>query len=513
VSLTALTQSLVHGLSGADKTRRFLTIEDCTWRGDPEFAMDPSYDPTRDPRWGVIHRDQWDAVNAICANIGIKDAPRQFLLLTARQAAKTSTKRLAAIKTATERPGSKTLYVSFDLATGQELIYEPVQAKLMEMGWQFKATASGPTGLRIKLENGSIIQCRSADDLRSAGRLRGRGWHLILGDEVQDMLDVLRKLFDEVLGPTTFRYSGVTVLAFTPPDVQAGWLWDQYTKGRWQRLGWPMGNNPFLPAGAADAWMSNRGLTLEHPIAKREVLGLWISNVEKLVFEFDHERNTYSPGNVSPEEPAELPTDLPENMWSYGIGGDIGWVHPSSVTLLAWNRADVQKRIFEVLTQGGPGWTFDKWLDVLVKLRMHIKRKPFRSFIIDQAGSGGLNIVHSLEERFRQMGLPVELTYKPANVAASVGLTNDQFRLARLKLRTDSSLLEELPRTMWKDDSNRTEIDKAKFDPHGLDGLRYAVWGATNYLAKDRTPRKLTLDQERDRRELERDKAGANGEF
>lgn len=497
--LSALTQALVNGPSDRP-AKRFLSKQDCTWLEDPD-----------DERYGCFHAEQWKAVKLIVSRIGIKDACRQFLLLTARQAAKTTTKRLAAIECATRIPNSKVLYVSFDLATGQELIYEPVQRKLEEMGWKYTATQSGPTGLRIKLENGSIIQCRSADDLRSVGRLRGRGWHLILGDEVQDMLDILKKLFDEALGPTTFRYSGVTVLAFTPPDVQVGWLWEQFNSGRWERLGWPMTNNPFLPPGAADAWMQSRGLTVDHPIARREVLGLWEPNTEKQVFEFEFIRNTWAP-RAAPNEIARLPDDLPADKWLYGVGGDIGWHHHSSVTLLAWNYRDPRKWIYELLTVGGPEWTVDRWFDELMRLRIGIGRKPFRSFVIDQAGSGGLNVVHTLEARFQQMGLPVTLTYKPASVAASVGLVNDELRLGRLKIRNDSPLIDEFAQTIWKEGSNRLEIDKAKFDPHGLDGLRYGVWGSTSFRSKA-PPKPLTMDEEREQREAARERAAVSGEF
>lgn len=459
----------------APPEKRFLDERDFTWLEDPA-----------DPRYGQVHVSQKEAVELICKNIGVRDAVREFLLLCARQSAKTTTILLAFIKTMTERPGSKCLYVSFDLATGQELIYEPIQDRLTKMGWKFKASAGGPSGLRIKLENGSILQCRSADDIRAAGRLRGRGWDLIGGDELQDMLDVLQKLFDEVLGPTTFRRSGVTVGAFTPPDVQIGWLWDQWNSGAWQRLGWPMSENPFLPPGAAERWLKQRGLTLEHPVARREVLGLWEPNVEKQVFEFNYATNTYDARVSDPTQPAVLPNDkrdFPPEHWVYGFGGDIGWEHASGLTFLAWNLRDPQRRIFEVLTLEGPKWTLDTWFGHLMDFRIHIQRKGYRSAIMDQAGAGAMNVIHSLEQRFREMGLPISIGYKPANVPATVAMVNDSFRLGRLFLRRDSPLIHEFAKTVWKDGSNRQEIDKAKFDPHGLDALRYGVWGATNHKA------------------------------
>jgi hypothetical protein len=470
----------------APVVQRFLNESDCTWLEDPE-----------DPRYGTFHEAQWNAVQRICAGIGVEDAEREFLLLTGRQAAKTTTLLLAYIKTATERPGSRSLYVSFDLATGQELIYEPAQAWLDKLGWKYRATSNGPSGLRIRLENGSVIQCRSADDLRAAGKLRGRGWHLIGGDELQDMLHVAEKLFSTVLGPTQLRHRGAMVLAFTPPDVCAGWLWKEYESGRWTRLGWSMTANPFLPPGEVERLLKQRGLTLDHPIARREIKGLWEPNSEKQVYEFSYQLNTYDHGGMAETVPAKLPEgkEFPADKWVYGLGGDIGWVHDSAVVFLAWNLNDPQKRIYEVLTLKGPGWTFDKWFEVLMDFRLHIKKRPFRSAIMDQAGAGSMNIIHSLEERFRQSGLPITLNYKPSNVPATVAMTNDSFRIGRLLLRQDSPLLEEIPNTVWKDGTNRGEIDKAQFDPHGLDALRYAVWGATNYKAKA-VPDPVTLDPE-----------------
>jgi hypothetical protein len=443
-----------------------------------------------DPETGRLHRPQWEYANT---------DERDSLVLVGRQGGKTGGARLRAARMATRRAKSRTLYVTYDLALGRDEFFEPLCELLTEWGWTFTADA---TKLRIKLSNGSVIQCKSADDMRSAGRLRGRNWDLIIVDEAQEIPpDVLKKLCVDVIGPMLLRRKGSLSLLFTPPEVQAGWLWEEFNSGRWRLFQWAQADNPWLPAGEADLWLAKRGMTIDHPIARRELLGLWEPNTERQVYEFDYRVNIYDQGSVAANEPAILPVgpDYPPDAWSYGIGGDIGWRHPSSVTLLAWNRKDIRKCVFEVLTQGAPEWTVDKWFEVLMALRLHIKKRPFKSVVIDQAGSGGLNVVHSLEERFRNMGLPIELTYKPTSVVASVGLTNDEFRTGRLKLRKDSPLLEEISKTIWKANSNRQEIDKAKFDPHGLDGLRYAVWGATNY--KNRVKVKQTKDPEQERAE------------
>ncbi len=414
---------------------------------------------------------------------------REIMLMTARQAAKTTTGLLKAIKTATEIPGSRTLYVSFDLATGQELIFEPAQAWLDKMGWKYRANAGGSIGLRIKLEkNGSIIQCRSADDMRSVGRLRGRGWHVILVDELQEYApEVAKKLIVDVLGATQFRHKGSITLMFTPPDVQAGWLWDEYISGRWKLFGWPQQANPYLPAGEAERWLKKRGLDLSHPIARREILGLWEPNTENLVFDgFNYQINTYNPGPVQPDETAVLPTEFDKSKWVYAIGSDIGWQHDDSIIIGAWNLYDPQRRVYECLTWRQNHQDIDElYLKFEAFWNAH---KPVRSIVMDQAGAGGQKVLATIENRFRRMGLPIRLNFKPTSVPASVGLVNDSFRVGRLLLRKDSPLLSELSKTVWKDGTNRQEIDKGKFDPHGLDGLRYMLWGVQNYKAQDGPP-------------------------
>lgn len=405
---------------------------------------------------------------------------REIMVLTGRQAGKTSGCLLRAVRMATERAGSKTLYVCFDLDIGREVFFEAGCELLQKLGWKFEANA---TRLRIKLENGSIIQIKSSDNRRKSGRLRGRNWDLIIIDELQELTpEVAQNLIVDVCGPMQFRRAGSIVLAFTPPDIQHGWVWDEFSSGRWKLFQIPMGANKFLPPGETDRWLAKRGLTLDHPIAKREVLGLWEPNTENLVFSaFNYQVNTYDPCVDDPKKAAILPLFLPADQWCFGTGSDIGWQHDDSIILVAWNAHDPQQRIWEVLTFKQNHQDIDQFFDRFVEVTLG--RKPLRSNIMDQAGAGGMKVVATVQNRFAKKGMPIWLHYKPTSVVASVGLVNDSFRVGRLLLRRDSPLLDELPKTVWKVGSNRQEIDKGKFDPHGLDGLRYAVWGATNYKA------------------------------
>jgi hypothetical protein len=507
------------------------TLADRLWSSlvpDPFPADDDDAPRVKVKRF--ISPEDFRAVNDNGELIGIHYAQQGFveaterecMLLVGRQGGKTSGCLMCALKCAMEKPKSRILYICFDLDAGRELFYEAALEKLQDLGWAFKATQT--PSLRIKLENGSVIVIKSADDLRSAGRLRGRNWDLIFVDEIQELpSEVAKKLVVDVIGPMMFRRRGRLVLAFTPPEIQHGWLWDEFKSGRWRLFQWAQNDNPWLPPGEDERWLKARGLTMEHPIAKRELRGLWEPNVDNFVFgAFNELVNVYEP-DVEAKEAYAKAADAVKSFagtkleqmaerglnalwvkaaarmavigerhgwdpkgWRYATGVDIGWQHHDSICLLAWHRHDPLKRVWEVLTWKQNHMDIDQLFRRFYATWKH--HRPMVSNIMDQAGAGGQKVVATVENRFQESGLPVEVEYKPTSVVASVGLVNDKFRVGQLVLRSDSPLLEELVKTVWKLGTNRQEIDKAKFDPHGLDSLRYALWGASNYRSKGKEP-------------------------
>lgn len=407
---------------------------------------------------------------------------RQALVMVARQSGKSTGATRRAAMVALSRPKRTVLYVTLTRANARQLFFDPLKDYLDELRQPWSANE---VDLRIELENGSRIYCRSADSLPSVRKARGPNWDDVLIDECNDFPDAtLAQLVTNVLGPTLFRREGCISLLFTPPTIQRGWLWEQFNSGRWRLYNWKQSDNPFLPAGEAEAWLKRAGLTIDHPIARRELLGLWEPDVSAQVFALDMVRNAYD----------ALPADFPKDRWRYALGGDIGWEHHDALVVVAWNMADPQKRLWEVFTWSDNHRDIDQLYTQFESVwRAH---RPMETVTMDQAGAGGQKVLHTIENRFRELGFPLEIDYKPTNVPASVGVVNDNARTGRLMLRRTSPLWQDVPHTVWKADSNRQEIDKGKFDSHILDALRYAVWGASNYLARPARP-EMTDDEKR----------------
>lgn len=405
---------------------------------------------------------------------------RENLVMVARQSGKSSGAGLRGSRQSLMRPGRRVLYTTLTLDNCEQLFVDPCLELLDKLEQPHRRR-----GKQIIFPNESRIYWRSVDSLSGARKARGPNWDDVIADEIQDLDDrAAQVLVEDVLGPTLFRRQGSISLLFTPPRQQKGWLWKEFTSGRWKLWNWPQSANPFLPPGEQERWLKAHGLTWESPVARRELLGLWEPDVSNQVFDLDPVRNSYD----------QLPTDLPQNGWRFGLGGDIGWEHDDCLVVVAWNIYDPQKRLFEVFHWQAKHQDIDQFFTKFREVWQG--HRPMLSAVLDQAGAGGQKVVATVENRFQRMGLPLEIEYKPANVPASVGIVNDNARTGRLLLRRDSPLWADVPHVVWKEDSNRQEIDKARFDSHGLDALRYTVWGAANYLARPPKP-EMTEDEKR----------------
>lgn len=411
---------------------------------------------------------------------------RENLVMVARQSGKSNGAALRAVRRCLLKPRARVLYITLTEEMCDQLFVDPCKELLETLDQPYKLR-----GLRLSFPNGSRIYCKSVDNLPATRKARGPNWDEVFIDEIQDLEDRAAKvLTEDVLGPTMFRRQGTTHLCFTPPRTQKGWLWQEFKSGRWKFWNWPQSANPFLPAGEQDRWLAKHGLTWDSPVARRELLGLWEPDVSNQVFDLDTVRNAYD----------ELPVDLPKTGWQFGVGEDIGWEHDDCIVVVAWNVYDPQRRIFEVLHWQEKHQDIDQ---TFAKFHQVWKdHRPMLSAVLDQAGAGGQKVVATIENRFQRMGLPIKIDYKPSNVPASVGIVNDNARTGRLLLRRDSPLWADVPHVQWKADSNRQEIDKSAFDSHGLDALRYAVWGAANYLGRAAKPEMTEEERRRHRRSV-----------
>lgn len=188
--------------------------------------------------------------------------------------------------------------------------------------------------LTVTLPNGSRIYVAGCKDRRTADDFRGNKHKLIVIDEASLHGDVLEYLIYDALKPTLLDYKDTQLwLAGTPNETCTGLFYEIMETDKYplyQRHKWSFIDNIRLPQvraledpkAALQAILDEeqRQYELEGKGTKfrREYLLEWVRDEETLVYDFQHDRNTYT----------ELPQDI-DIIWSVGI--DVGYNDPCSV--------------------------------------------------------------------------------------------------------------------------------------------------------------------------------------
>jgi len=408
----------------------------------------------------------------------VASAAKFKLVMCGRRAGKTAGVRLRTIKRAIERPGYKKLYVTLIRRNCRKLFWRPILADLQARGVEFEANE---VDMICRLANGSIIEATGCDDVRGAGKIRGDFYDEVEVDEAQEPSDdILEPLVEEVLFPMLVDRGGEMSLLGTPPDVDVGYFIDRLTDPRWTRFGWSMYDNQFIPRAQIDDMIAAKGLTPDHPVYQREILGRAVVNPDKLAYEYAPGRNDYDPTAV----------DFSNGAWRHAMGIDLGFQDSDAVVVVAWNRNDPDRRLYERYA-----WAANhNDVDALAAKVDEVRRlfKP-NTIVGDHGGHGAVKVLETLKNR---MNLEIQL--KPRDVMVSVGLVNDDLRTGRLLLQSDALKqdLRRVQRTVKPD--GRVEINKRGYHSDLSEALRYAHHAARHFAAKPLPPPE-TVDERRQR--------------
>ena len=130
-----------------------------------------------------LHRDISEQIRAISLHtpqFTVYQHPARFKVVTAgRRWGKSVLSLVIAIEKA-KRPYSKVWYIAPSYRMAKQIMWDVLQASIPPR-WIKKINQ---TDMSIRLINGSIIECKGADDPDS---LRGVGLYYVIMDEFQDM--------------------------------------------------------------------------------------------------------------------------------------------------------------------------------------------------------------------------------------------------------------------------------------------------------------------------------------
>lgn len=457
----------VFGAREASAIAPSITVEDCT-------------------KDGKIHAGQWEYVDGqFRFNIGV----------CSRRAGKSEGAVRKGGKVATGKPGSRVAYITLIRRNCKKYFFWPMLELLRRKNVGFDADQSD---LIIKLHNGSFIQAFSVSEMGDVETVLGDKWDLVIIDESQSFRDdVIRELVERAIMPSLLDRRGCLDLLGTPPPAgEVGYFWETWSGGKFKRYRWTLFENPWITSEEISELVDAVGLTPEHAIYKREYLGEFAVDPNSLVFEYATGRNdlTEMPFNI------EKVAELDRTVWRFSMGLDLGFQDRDAISVVGWRMDDPGHSLYECYSFQRNHQDVDKLAEEFIKA--YRLWKPIE-VIGDNGGHGATKVLKTLEARLGG----IEIHSKPASVADSIGLMNDELRTGRLKVQPKGIIANDFKLTTWKAGKRGQEISDS-YHSDILAALRYAMYGAKHYRGKEPKPLE-TLDQRRyrvmqERRERER---------
>lgn len=415
------------------------------------------------------------------------------VVMTGRQAGKTTHIKLRAALIAMTRHGSKQIYVTLTRKNAKKYFWQPIQLELRRRGVEFTANQ---TDMRLVTEDGSVIEAVAAEDSASINRIRGDNWDEVYIDEAQAYRDeVLRELIGDVIFPLLMTRGGRCHLLGTPPDSIVTYFVECLKLPNWLWFNWSIFDNRFVPRALVEETITKLALVEGSNQYNREILGLPVKDPTRLVFEYEEDRNSYVEGSI----------DFTQPGWRFTAGVDLGWHDLTSVHVAGYRSDDPEQKLYEVFN-----WTKQNaLLDDTQPVIAMVKRtwKP-RRWVGDRASGSDYTLLETMTAR---LGVVFERKPGPGELITSIGIMNTDLRHGRIKLIRGGETAKDTDKVVWSFDRNNKRVPNAKgFHSDRLDSFRYAHHAARHFMGKAPPP-ELSYTEERIKRldaQVEQDQGG-----
>ncbi len=260
-------------------------------------------------------------------------------------------------------------------------------------------------------------------------------------DEAQAFGIDLRQLVYGVLKPAVADYRGTIVLTGTPGNLIKGLFFD-VTNGReagWSGHRWDTYANPYMAeqwAGEIADLKAASPLVVETPWFRQMYLGEWVIDLDKLVYRFNPDRNTFT----------ELPS-FHAGQWHYVLGVDLGYNDPTAFALCAYHDFDKTLYVLEAEKHPRPDVT-----SVAERIRGFQGRYELDAIVIDGANK------QAVEEMRRRHELPLRAADKTGK-SDFIEIMNGELIQGRIKLHSArcSQLADEYAGLIWDERSEKRE--------------------------------------------------------
>lgn len=332
------------------------------------------------------------------------------------------------------------------------------------------------TRLEIRTPNGGTIHLLGMDAHEDEKRKAlGQKYRKVAIDEAQGFKTDLEQLVFKTLGPATADLGGSITLAGTPGNLTRGLFYEVTTGKRkgWSQHEWDTFANTSIPEGETirmcDRWrdqiaqlVAQNPRVVEVPWFRQEYRKEWVIETDKLVYRYAEGRNDFAV--------------LPEGVWHYVLGCDLGYNDPTAWVVCAYRDNDPVLYLLEAFKEAGLDVTA-----VAIRTRALMRRYEFDALIIDNANK------QAVEEMRKRHGLPWRAADKTGK-QDFIELMNAEYIMGNIRIGPAcAALAEEYGGLIW-DDSGAKREEHAACPNHLADGALYAWRHAYAYLERALVP-------------------------
>lgn len=335
----------------------------------------------------------------------------------------------------------------------------------------------------VKFPNGTVLILGGMKDEGEVDGMRGisPSPSLIVVDEAGHTTRHLYTFITEVATPALIDYQGTLILIGTPNPTCTGAFYDAFHKKNGLRqfkpFHWTFFDNYKFEAVAKGyathdqifkELVESSGLPEDHPAILREYKGVWIKDLESLVYKYDPDYH-----NTEPPEEHEF------KEYSFVMGVDTGAVDNCGFSILGYHPHKPEAIIFE---------SYEKDFQDVSSVIEEVNAKSnwyggFDSIVFDPA-AGGKNFMGELYQRYGLKATSAEKVKK----ASFISMLNADLRQGTLKVIPENcaSLTYAWGLMMWKSKTNGEFkidgiIDKGVKIDHAADSCLYA-WRALQHF-------------------------------
>lgn len=383
-----------------------------------------------------------------------------------RRAGKTYSIAVDIIATAVSVDDIELCYITLSRTSAKRILWR----QLLKFNADYELGAHiNQTELTLTFPNNSIVHLAGAKDQEEIEKFRGMAFYKVYIDECQSFKSFFGYLVEEILLHTLKDYDGQLILTGTPNAICAGPFYEAcHNEGDFKGYSvhhWSIIDNVAIeeksgksPKDMLAEELARRQVDSSDPKYRRESLGLWVKDLNSLVFKFDAQKNTF----------AEPPRDI---IWDYVIGVDLGFDDAFALSVLAYSTH--HPAVYHVDEYIKPGLTPTECAQALGR---YVERyKPTK--VVADTGGLGKAIVEEFKQRHNLDVVPAE----KKNKFEYIELFNDDLQASKFKVFNESQATYDWQHIEWDDSKNKRSISTG-FHSDVADAILYAWRECYHYL-------------------------------